>query len=79
MDLGAAGLSEQPFPTYGNTLATVKYASQQEALRVLRNTLATPHGLCVFQGPSLSGKATIIRQFVAGVLSESATAIVDGR
>ena len=78
MDLGAAGLSEQPFPTYGNTLATVKYASQQEALRVLRNTLSTPHGLCLFQGPSLSGKSTIIRQFVAGVSSETATAIVDG-
>ena len=32
MDLGAAGLKEQPFPTHGKALANLEYASQRDAL-----------------------------------------------
>jgi len=78
MDLGAAGLNEQPFPTHGKALATVKYASQQEALKVLADTRATMNGLCLFQGPTLSGKSTIVRQFVDSLPTDTAVAVVDG-
>ena len=39
MDLGAAGLSEQPFRTHGRPLSTVSYASYKEALEILENNL----------------------------------------
>jgi type II secretory pathway predicted ATPase ExeA len=79
MDLGAAGLVEQPFRTHGRPLSTVSYASHTEALRVLGRTCATPNGLTLLQGPTLSGKSTLIRQFVDSLPDESSFAIVDGR
>ena len=78
MDLGAAGLNEQPFPTHGKALATVDYASHKEALKVLDNIRKTANGLCLFQGPALSGKSTCIRQFVDSVSAEVEVAVVDG-
>ena len=67
MDLGAAGLNEQPFRTHGRPLSTVSYASYKEALEVLENTFATANGLSLLQGPTLSGKSTLIRNFVDSV------------
>ena len=78
MDLGAAGLNEQPFPTHGKPLSTLPYASHQQALKVLEDTCATPNGLSLLQGPTLSGKSTIIRQFVDSLPAESWYAVVDG-
>jgi general secretion pathway protein A len=78
MDLGAAGLNEQPFPTHGKALATADYASHKEALKVLDSTRKTANGLCLFQGPALSGKSTCIRQFVDSVSAEVEVAVVDG-
>lgn len=78
MDLGTAGLREQPFPTHGKALANLQYASQQDALETLAATRATRNGLCLFQGPALSGKSTIIRQFVDSLPDDTAVAVVDG-
>ena len=78
MDLSAAGLNEQPFPTHGNALTVVKYASQQDALSVLEKTCTTPNALSLIQGPTLSGKSTILRQFVDSLSGDTAAAIVDG-
>jgi len=78
MDLGAAGLSEQPFPTHGRPLSTLSYASYQQALKILEETCATPNGLSLLQGPTLSGKSTIIRNFVKSLPEESSFAVVDG-
>ncbi|NIA27126.1 MAG: FHA domain-containing protein, partial [Desulfobulbaceae bacterium] len=78
MDLGAAGLSEQPFPTHGRPLSTLSYASYQQALKILEETCATPSGLSLLQGPTLSGKSTIIRQFVKSLSEDSSYAVVDG-
>jgi type II secretory pathway predicted ATPase ExeA len=78
MDLGAAGLKEQPFPTHGKATATVQYRSHQQALKVLCATRETRNGLCLFQGPTLSGKSTIIRQFVETLPGDTAVAVVDG-
>jgi type II secretory pathway predicted ATPase ExeA len=78
MDLSAAGLREQPFPTHGKAAATVQYRAHQQALNVLDATRKTHNGLCLFQGPALSGKSTIIRQFVETLPDEIAVAVVDG-
>jgi general secretion pathway protein A len=79
MDLGAAGLTEQPFRTHGRPLALVSYASHKEALKVLRQTFAVRNGLSLLQGPTLSGKSTIIRHFVDALPDEATIAVVDGK
>lgn len=78
MDLGAAGLREQPFPTHGKPSATLSYAPQRAALEVLENTYASPHGLSLLQGPTLSGKSTLVRSFVKSLHQDCAVAVIDG-
>ena len=78
MDLSAAGLREQPFPTDGVPLSLVSYRSQRDALAMLRETCDTPHGLAVLQGPSLSGKSTLLKRFVGSLDRDMAVAFVDG-
>ena len=79
MDLGAAGLSEQPFPTHGKPVAIVSYASKVAAIEMLHNTREHPTGLSLLQGPNLSGKSTLIRTFVESLPAESSTAVIDGK
>ena len=78
MDLGAAGLNQQPFRTHGRPLATVSYASHTEGLKVLEECCLQANGLSLIQGPTLSGKSTLIRDFVDTVPEEYAVAVVDG-
>jgi type II secretory pathway predicted ATPase ExeA/pSer/pThr/pTyr-binding forkhead associated (FHA) protein len=79
MDLGAAGLHEQPFRTHGKPLSTVAYASYKEGLEVLENTCETSNGLSLLQGPTLSGKSTLIRHFVDTLPRDFSVAVVDGK
>jgi general secretion pathway protein A len=79
MDLGSAGLLEQPFPTHGKPLATLTYASKEAALEVLKNTREHPTGLSLLQGPTLSGKSTLIRGFVDSMHEDYSAAVIDGR
>jgi general secretion pathway protein A len=79
MELGAAGLSQQPFPTHGKPLAIATYASKQAAMDVLNDTLLQRTGLSLLQGPSLSGKSTLIRTFVESLSEDSAVAVIDGK
>ena len=79
MDLGAAGLSQQPFPTHGKPLAIASYASKLAALEALNDSLAHQTGLCLLQGPALSGKSTLIRAFVEPLHEDSAIAVIDGK
>jgi pSer/pThr/pTyr-binding forkhead associated (FHA) protein/type II secretory pathway predicted ATPase ExeA len=79
MELGAAGLKEQPFRTHGRPLASVPYASHNEALKVLEDTCAAHSGLSLLQGPTLSGKSTLIREFVDSLPHEYSAAVVDGK
>jgi type II secretory pathway predicted ATPase ExeA len=78
MELAAAGLHEQPFRTHGKSLVYVAYAAQESASRFLKDTVEHPHGLGLFQGPRLSGKSTIIREFVDTIDRDTAFAVVDG-
>ena len=78
MDLGAAGLREQPFRTHGRPLAVVSYAARNDALKVLDACCKSTSGLCLLQGPTLSGKTTLIRDFLEQLAADRAAAIVDG-
>lgn len=79
MDLGAAGLHEQPFPTHGKPLAIITYHSQRVALDVLRETHDHPTGLSLLQGPTLSGKSILVRSFIDSIDQDCAVALVNGK
>jgi type II secretory pathway predicted ATPase ExeA len=79
MDLGAAGLNEQPFRTHGKPLSVILYASHRQALRRLEEVREVRDGLCLVQGPALSGKSTLVRAFVDSVAEDVAVAVVDAR
>lgn len=79
MDLGAAGLTGQPFPTHGKPSAVVSYAAERAAREVLENTYSSPTGLSLLQGPTLSGKSTLIRSFIDSLHEDCAVAVVDGK
>ncbi len=78
MELDAAGLQEQPFRTHGRPLVFVPYSSQQAAVEFLNETCERDRGLGLFQGPPLSGKSAIIRQFVESLDDDAAVAVIDG-
>ncbi len=78
MELGEAGLQEQPFRTHGRPLVFVPYASQRAAFEFLSDTYSRHRGLGLFQGPPLSGKTAIIRNFTESLSNDAAVAVVDG-
>jgi len=77
MDLGAAGLLQQPFRLHGKPLITVPYEAQQDAGAFLQRIYSQETGLGLLQGPVLSGKTTIIRTFVESLHPDSEVAVVD--
>ena len=79
MDLGAAGLLMQPFPSQGEPLASIAYTSQREARKAIKDAHEAINGLCLLQGPALSGKSTVIRNYVESLPDEIAVAVVDAR
>jgi len=79
MDLGAAGLSEQPFPTHGKPLAVASYASKIAAIEALNNVKSHTTGLALLQGPPLSGKSTLIRTFANSLPEDCSVAVIDGK
>lgn len=79
MDLGSAGLREQPFRASGKPISFVEYAALRAALDTFRDMLDCRHGLTLLQGPPLSGKTTLLHRFAASIKDECAVAIIDGR
>ena len=79
MELGAAGLSEQPFATHGRPLAIASYASKISAIETLHNVKGHPNGLALLQGPPLSGKSTLIRTFINSLTEDCSVAVIDGK
>jgi general secretion pathway protein A len=79
VELGEAGLQEQPFRTHGRPLVFVRYAAQQSAFDYLADTYKRDRGLGLFQGPPLSGKSAIIHHFAESMTDDdAAVAVVDG-
>ncbi len=79
MELSEAGLSEQPFRVSGAPLAVSAYAAHRKALEFLEVTYNHRHGLGVLQGPTLSGKTTIVRQFIESLGKDVSSAVIDAR
>lgn len=78
MELGAAGLREQPFRTHGRPIVCVGYHAQQKAFEFLQETYDHTSGLGLLQGPSLSGKSTILQSFREARSEDCEIAIVNG-
>ena len=55
------------------------YSSHLEGIQVLRDTCAKAHGLALLQGPALSGKSVLVREFVDSCPEECSVAVVDGK
>jgi type II secretory pathway predicted ATPase ExeA/pSer/pThr/pTyr-binding forkhead associated (FHA) protein len=78
MDLSDTGLHEQPFKTHGQPSALLAYAAHRAALEFLEATYAAKHGLGLLQGPALSGKSTVAREFMGSFPADVSRALVDG-
>lgn len=79
MELRQAGLLQQPFRTHGKPLAVLSYSSKVAAMKMLADTCKHPNGLALLQGPSLSGKSTLIRSFVESVSDDCSVALINGK
>lgn len=77
MELGASGLKEQPFRTHGKPLFFVSYEAQQSAHAFLQDICNHPTGIGLLHGPPLSGKTTIIREYVGTQNGHTDIAVVD--
>ena len=78
MELGTAGLQEQPFGRESRPLTVVSYEAKQLALDFPDLIYTNANGLGVFRGPELSGKTTIIRHFTDTISEDTAIAVIDG-
>ena len=78
MELGAAGLREQPFRTHGRPLVFVAYEGREKAFNFLSDTCTHNSGLALFQGPSPSGKTTILKRFAAKNKAYCSIAVISG-
>jgi len=78
MDLASAGLKEQPFRTHGNPLTVIPYAAHRAAVEALESARTYPIGVTLLQGPPLSGKSTLLREFVGRLPDDVTVALVDG-
>ncbi len=78
MELGEAGLYEQPFLTHGRPLVFIPYSSQSAATKFLNEIFKKDRGLGLFQGPPLSGKTVIIQHFAESLADDASVAVVDG-
>ena len=78
MELGDAGLDKQPFGTDGKPLVLSSYAAQRAGHEFLKKTYEHRYGLGLLEGPTLSGKSTLIRHFIDTLGNDVCTAIVDG-
>lgn len=77
MELSEAGISENTFGTHGAPLAFVPYQGQLAAAEFLNTVWTNPYGIGLLQGPTLSGKSTIIQHFVAALHEDTAAAVID--
>jgi type II secretory pathway predicted ATPase ExeA len=77
MDLDTAGLHKDAYRLHGKPLTFVRYAAQNGALEFLHDVCANEHGLGVLKGRSLSGKTTVVKQFIEELPAATAVAMID--
>lgn len=69
---------DQPDSTEHSPAEFIRYRSQQEAFKFLREVLASEKGVGLLRGPELSGKSTLVHHFVRELPKDLAVAVVDG-
>ena len=79
MDLDTAELHKHAFRLHGKPLTFVPYKSQAVALDFLNDVYTSDRGLGILQGPSMSGKTTVVQRFIEELPSSAAVATIDGR
>jgi type II secretory pathway predicted ATPase ExeA len=73
-----SSLGRKAFGEHADTGLIVAYQSHQDALRFLSSALGQPNGVALLQGPTGSGKTTIIKQQLAWSSRNSSVALVEG-
>lgn len=73
-----SSLGSKAFGKDANPRLIVAYESHQEAMRFLASSLAQPNGIALLQGPTGSGKSTIVREQAAWLARDAEVAVVDG-
>ena len=78
MQTHESSLGRKAFGEHADTGLIVAYQSHQDALRFLSSALGQPNGIALLQGPTGSGKTTIISQQIAWSSRDSSVALIDG-
>jgi len=73
-----SSLGRKAFGEHADTELIVAYQSHQDASRFLSSALGQPNGFALLQGPTGSGKTTIIKQQLAWSLRNSSVALIEG-
>ncbi|MCP4300030.1 MAG: FHA domain-containing protein [Gammaproteobacteria bacterium] len=71
-------ISSKAFGEYAVAGLIVAYQSHQDALRFLSSALGQANGVALLQGPTGSGKTTIIKEQLAWSSRDSSVALVEG-
>jgi len=72
------GIRRQPFHTQGHPVTFVTYKAQRAADTFLRSVLDNNRGIGELYGAELSGKTTLVSEFVRKLPDEIPVALVDG-
>lgn len=73
-----SSLVSKAFGEHADAGLIVAYRSHQDAMRFLSSALEQANGAALLQGPTGSGKSTIIKEQMAWSARDSAVALVDG-
>jgi len=71
-------IGNRAFGERADSSLVVAYQSHRDALRFLSSALGQANGIALLQGPTGSGKTTIVREQLAWSARDAAVALVDG-
>ena len=78
MPAQGSSLGSKAFGEHADAGLIVAYQSHQDALRFLSSALGQANGVALLQGPTGSGKTTIINEQLAWTSRDAAIALLDG-
>ncbi|NIA27111.1 MAG: AAA family ATPase [Desulfobulbaceae bacterium] len=73
-----SSLGSKAFGNHADAGLIVAYQSHQDALRFLSSALSQANGVALLQGPTGSGKTTIVKEQLGWSSRDAAVALVDG-
>lgn len=78
MQSNHSSLASKAFGEHADTGLVVAYQSHQDALRFLSSALGQANGMALLQGPTGSGRTTIIKELLARSSRDSSVALIEG-